>query len=179
MTSNYIFLDRDGVINEDSDDFIKSPEEWQAITNSLQAIALLTQNEFKIIVITNQSGLARGLFDLTTLNQIHAKMHDEVIKQGGLITAVYYCPHNSDDNCQCRKPKAGLLLQAAQDFNIDLTQTILIGDSYRDIQAAQAVKAQAYLVKTGKGERTLAKHPDLSVPIFNSLYDAVQFILTQ
>ena len=154
-----LILDRDGVINQDSDDYIKSPEEWMPIPGSLEAIAHFNQLGIKVVVATNQSGVGRGLFTLDTLAAIHQKMQAMLKAAGGHIDGVYFCPHHPDDGCDCRKPKPGLLLQIQRDFNIDLTQAIVVGDSLRDIQAAQAVGAYPMLVKTGKGERTLATNP--------------------
>lgn len=175
----YVLLDRDGVINHDSEHFIKSPEEWLPITGSLEAIALFNQHGYKVAVITNQSGVARGLLDTDTLQKIHAKMQRLVIEHGGCIEAIYVCPHGADSDCNCRKPKPGLLEQAAQEKQIDLRNTVFIGDSYRDIQAAQAAGAIPILVKTGKGEKTLAHHPDLNIGIFDNLYDAAKYLTTR
>lgn len=177
----YILLDRDGVINQDSEDFIKSPEEFLPLENSSQAIALLNQHGYKVVVITNQSGIARGYFTKKTLNAIHAKMRDEVAKFGGEIEAIYFCPHQASDNCKCRKPKSGLLLQFALDYGVDLSQIYFIGDSLRDIEAAQNAGAIPVLVKTGNGEKTLQENPPLltSILIFENLYDAAKSILNR
>ncbi|SJM94755.1 D-glycero-beta-D-manno-heptose-1,7-bisphosphate 7-phosphatase [Crenothrix polyspora] len=175
----YVLLDRDGVINQDSDQFIKSPDEWLPIAGSLEAIALLNQHGYKVAVITNQSGIARGLLDTDTLQNIHAKMQRMVAEQGGDIDAIYSCPHGPDSDCDCRKPKPGLLEHFAQEKQIDLKDTVFIGDSYRDIQAAQAAGATPILVKTGKGEKTLAHHPDLNIGIFDNLYDAARHLTTR
>lgn len=176
MPQPYILLDRDGVINEDSDQFIKSPDEWLPIEGSLEAIALLNQHGYKVVVITNQSGIARGLFDEIILQSIHAKMQRLVVEQGGAIEAIYVCPHGPDSNCNCRKPKPGLLEAFAKEKQVNLAETVFIGDSYRDIQAAQAVGATPILVKTGKGNKTLATHPDLNIAIFDNLYDAANHL---
>jgi D-glycero-D-manno-heptose 1,7-bisphosphate phosphatase len=172
----YILLDRDGVINEESPAFIKSPDEFLPLENSLEAIALLNQHDYKIVVITNQSGLARGLFDETTLNLIHQKMRDELAKVGGEIEAIYFCPHQTSDLCECRKPKDGLLKQFAADYNVDLSQIYFIGDSLRDIQAAQNAGAIPVLVKTGNGLKTLQENPQFltSLLIFETLYDTAK-----
>jgi D-glycero-D-manno-heptose 1,7-bisphosphate phosphatase len=176
--ARYILLDRDGVINHDSDEFIKSSAEWLPIDGSLEAIALLNQNGFHVVVITNQSGLARGLFDKKTLNSIHQKMRDEAAKFGGQIEAIYFCPHQTSDLCDCRKPKAGLLKQFAADYDVDLSQVYFIGDSLRDIQAAQTGGAMPILVKTGNGTKTLQENPEFlpSLLIFENLYDTAKFI---
>ncbi len=172
-------MDRDGVINEDSETFIKSPDEWWPIAGSLEAIALLNQQGFEVVVISNQSGIARGLFDETMLALTHAKMQHMLSEKGGKITAIYYCPHGPDSLCACRKPKPGLLRQFAVDNHADLTATYFVGDSLRDIQAAQAVSAMAILVKTGKGELTLTNNPNLNVPVFANLYDAAEYIISK
>jgi len=173
----WIVLDRDGVINEDSDAYIKSPEEWLPIPGSLQAISLLNQHGYKVAVLTNQSGLARGLFDRDTLERIHAKMRKEVTQAGGHIEDILFCPHGPEDGCDCRKPKTGLFEQFARKHNIDLDGLPAVGDSLRDVQAALAVGCQPILVETGKGARTLQRNPDLDVPTFSNLYEAVQYLL--
>jgi len=149
-----IILDRDGVINEDSDAFIKSVDEWHALPGSLEAIARLTQAHYQIIVVTNQSGIARGLFDLEALQQIHTRMQRELASLGGRIDAIYFCPHGPDDDCHCRKPKAGMLRDLAKRLNINLEGVPAVGDSLRDLQAAQSVFARPILVRTGKGLKT-------------------------
>jgi D-glycero-D-manno-heptose 1,7-bisphosphate phosphatase len=173
---HYVLLDRDGVINHDSDAFIKSPDEWLPIAGSLEAIALLNAHGYQVIVVTNQSGVARGLFDEATLAQIHAKMQRLVTEKGGQIAAIYFCPHGTDSNCDCRKPKAGLLKAFAADFNADLSTIAVIGDSLRDLQAAEAVGAKPILVKTGKGQQTLRNNPQLNIPVFENLYDAARHL---
>jgi D-glycero-D-manno-heptose 1,7-bisphosphate phosphatase len=175
----YILLDRDGVINHDSVTFIKSPDEWIPIEGSLEAIALLNAHSYQVIVVTNQSGVARGLLDEAMLEKIHAKMRRLVNEKGGHITAIYFCPHGADSGCECRKPKAGLLNAFAADFNADLTTIAVIGDSLRDLQAAEAVGAQPILVKTGKGQKTLIDNPGLNIPVFENLYDAAQHLVTR
>jgi D-glycero-D-manno-heptose 1,7-bisphosphate phosphatase len=175
----YLLLDRDGVINEESPAFIKSPDEFLPLENSLEAIALLNQHGYKIVVITNQSGLARGLFDEKTLNAIHQKMRDELAKVGGQIEAIYFCPHQAADLCECRKPKGGLLKQFAAHYNVDLSQIYFIGDSLRDIQAAQNAGAKPILVKTGNGLKTLQQNPQFltSLLIFENLYDTAKHLI--
>ena len=149
-----IILDRDGVINHDSDQFIKSPEEWKPITGSPEAIARLNQWGYHVVVCTNQSGVGRGLFEMDTLNAIHEKMIRTVRQAGGRIDAIFFCPHTSADGCDCRKPRAGMLKELALRFNVDLVGVPAVGDSLRDLLAAQAVGAQPMLVLTGKGTRT-------------------------
>ncbi len=155
-----VILDRDGVINQDSDQFIKSPDEWKPIAGSLEAIARLNQWGYRVLVATNQSGVSRGLFDMDTLNAIHEKMHKAVMQAGGRIDAVFFCPHSAEEKCDCRKPKPGLMRQIAERYNTDLAGVPTVGDSLRDLQSAVAVGAQPYLVLTGKGEKT-RKEADL------------------
>lgn len=174
----YVLLDRDGVINYDSDDYIKSPDEWLPIEGSLEAIALLNQHGFKVAVISNQSGLARGYYTLETLEAIHDKMRKLLAEKGGEIAAIYFCPHAPADNCHCRKPKTGLLELFSREKHSLLKDIFFVGDSLSDMKAAQAVAAKPLLVKTGKGLKTLADNPHLNIPVFENLYDATKFILT-
>ncbi len=154
-TAKLIVLDRDGVVNQDSEQFIKSPDEWRPIPGSLEAVTRLNHAGFRVVIATNQSGVGRGLFDMATLNSIHNKMLKALSQIGGRIDAIFFCPHAADSNCSCRKPKPGLLVEIGQRFGVDLTGVPCIGDSLRDLQAAVAVGAQPILVLTGKGERTL------------------------
>ncbi len=179
MTDRYVILDRDGVINVDSDSFVKSPEEWQALPGSLEAIAELNRHGFKIVVITNQSGIARGLFDLATLEMMHDKMRQMSALLGGRIEGIYFCPHGPNDVCECRKPKPGLFKQFATDKQVDLKNVYSVGDSFRDVAASIAAGAQPILVKTGKGLKTQQNHPELNIPIFENLYDATSYILSK
>jgi D-glycero-D-manno-heptose 1,7-bisphosphate phosphatase len=179
MTERYVILDRDGTINLDSDDFVKSPEEWTPLPGSLEAIALLNRHGHRVVVITNQSGIARGLFAPSTLTAMHAKMRLMASALGGDIDAIYVCPHGPDDHCECRKPKIGLFQQFANDKQVDLNTIFAVGDSLRDLQAADNAGAKPILVKTGKGSKTLRHHPELIFPVFETLYDAAQFIITQ
>ncbi|MCY1210644.1 MAG: D-glycero-beta-D-manno-heptose 1,7-bisphosphate 7-phosphatase [Achromobacter veterisilvae] len=152
-----IILDRDGVINQDSDAFVKNPDEWIALPGSLHAIARLTQAGWKVVVATNQSGLARGLFDMDTLTAIHAKMRRELAAAGGSIDAVFMCPHGPDDNCTCRKPRPGMFEQIGHRYDVDLAGVPAVGDSLRDLQASSSVGCSPWLVLTGNGKKTLAK----------------------
>ena len=154
---NIVILDRDGVINQDSDQFIKSPDEWKPIPGSLEAIARLSQSDYQVVVATNQSGVGRGLFDMHTLNAIHDKMLRAVVHAGGRIDAVFFCPHATDANCECRKPKTGMLEEIAARFNVSLDRVPAVGDSLRDLQAAVAMGARSMLVLTGKGKKTQSK----------------------
>lgn len=166
-----IILDRDGVINFDSDQFIKSPDEWKPIPGSLEAIARLNQAGYRVAVATNQSGIGRGLFDMPTLNAIHDKMHKSLAQVGGRVDAIFFCPHTSEANCECRKPKSGMVEEIAARFGMSVKGVPAVGDSLRDLEAAARLGAQSYLVLTGKGEKTQAKgglpagtliHPDLA-----------------
>ncbi len=168
----YIILDRDGVINQDSDAFIKSPDEWQPINGSLEAIALLNQHGYRVVVVTNQSGIARGLFSLETLQAIHHKMLAAARDAGGKIDAIYFCPHGPDDQCQCRKPKPGLMKQFSQEHQVEIAGLPMIGDSMRDLEAALAVNGQPILVRSGKGERIVDQVATLNIPIYENLYEA-------
>lgn len=150
-----IILDRDGVINHDSEQFIKSPDEWRPIPGSLEAIARLNRAGYRVVVATNQSGVGRGLLDFAMLNAIHDKMHRALALAGGRIEAVFFCPHTADARCDCRKPKPGMLIEIGKRFSVDLTGVPCVGDGLRDLQAAETVGAQPMLVLTGKGEKTL------------------------
>ena len=149
-----IVLDRDGVINFDSAQFIKSPAEWKPIPGSLEAIAKLNQAGYRVVVATNQSGVGRNLFDMDTLNAIHEKMHKAAQAVGGRIDAIFYCPHTADSQCDCRKPKPGMFLRIATVYNAKLTGVPAVGDSLRDLQAAATAGAKPILVLSGKGEKT-------------------------
>ncbi|MDR0577330.1 MAG: D-glycero-beta-D-manno-heptose 1,7-bisphosphate 7-phosphatase [Candidatus Accumulibacter sp.] len=174
-----VILDRDGVINHDSDHFIKSPEEWKPIPGSLEAIARLTQAGYRVVVASNQSGIDRGLFDMDTLNAIHDKMHRAVKAAGGRIDAIFYCPHSADSNCGCRKPKPGMFERIAGCFNIDLADVHAVGDSLRDLLAAAAAGARPVLVLSGKGRETRneAGIPE-STLVFDDLAATAEYILT-
>ncbi len=152
-----VVLDRDGTINHDSDKYIKSPAEWKPIKGSLEAIARLTQAGCRIVVATNQSGIARGLFDMATLNAIHDTMHRAVHQAGGRIDAIFFCPHAADAGCGCRKPRPGMLHEIAERLNVDLGAVPMVGDSRKDIEAAAAAGARPVLVLTGNGRKTLAR----------------------
>lgn len=164
-----ILLDRDGVINHDSADFIKSPAEWEPIDGSLEAIARLNQSGYRVAVISNQSGIARGLLDIETLNRIHSKMRRILAQLGGKIEAVMFCPHGPEDNCHCRKPQPGMLNDLAHRLRVSLDNVPVVGDSLRDLQAAQAVGATPILVKTGKGKKTLKQGIPEGVAVYKNL----------
>ena len=170
-----IILDRDGVINYDSDQFIKSPEEWRPIPGSLEAISRLNHAGFRVVVATNQSGLGRGLFDMATLIAINDKMYKALAQVGGRIDAVFYCPHAADSACECRKPKPGMIIEIGHRFGVELTGVPCVGDSVRDLQAAAAVDAQPILVLSGKGEKTLR---DGVFPANTIIYPDLAFVAT-
>ena len=149
-----VILDRDGVINHDSDRYIKSPAEWQPIPGAIEAIARLHQGGFRIVVATNQSGIGRGLFDMATFNAMNDKMMEMVFRQGGRIDALFFCPHTDAENCNCRKPKTGMFEEIAARYHVDLKGVPCVGDAIRDLQAADAVGGQPILVLTGKGKTT-------------------------
>lgn len=153
-----IILDRDGVINHDSDKFIKSADEWEPIAGSMEAIANLTHLGYTIVICSNQSGLGREIFSIEELNSMHEKMHKLAEQAGGQIAAVFFCPHTPDHNCECRKPKPGLILEACERFNVDSIENIMmIGDSARDLEAIYSAGGIPVLVKTGNGKKTLSK----------------------
>jgi D-glycero-D-manno-heptose 1,7-bisphosphate phosphatase len=170
-----IILDRDGVINYDSEQFIKSPDEWRPIPGSLEAIARLNHAGFRVVVATNQSGLGRGLFDMATLIAIHEKMYKALGQAGGRIDAVFYCPHTADSDCDCRKPKPGMFAEIGRRFGVELTGVPCVGDSVRDLQAADTVAAQPILVLTGKGEKTLR---DGNFPKNTVIFPDLAFVAT-
>ncbi len=175
-----IILDRDGVINQDSDDYIKSTEEFIFLPGSIEAIARLNNAGYRVAVATNQSGIARGYFDLDTLNAMHEKLRSALAAIGGQIEMIAFCPHGPDDNCDCRKPRPGLLQQIATRFGQPLANVPVVGDSLRDLQAARAVGADPILVRTGKGERTLAKGEGLEgVPVYADLAAVVDSLLEE
>ncbi|MDO8208392.1 MAG: D-glycero-beta-D-manno-heptose 1,7-bisphosphate 7-phosphatase [Gallionella sp.] len=177
-----IILDRDGVINFDSDQFIKSPAEWLPIPGSLEAIALLNQADYRVVVATNQSGIGRGLFDMPTLNAVHDKMHKACALVGARIDAVFFCPHTADSRCHCRKPNTGMLEEIAARYNMSLAGVPAVGDSLRDLQPAAVLGARPFLVLTGKGTKTQAAgglpegtviFPDLAAVVAELLRPAV------
>lgn len=173
-----VILDRDGVINYDSAQFIKNPDEWKPIPGSLEAIALLNQSGFRVVLASNQSGISRGLFDMATLNAIHDKMHRALGQLGGRIDALFYCPHAAETNCNCRKPKPGMIEDIARRFGTDLDGVPNVGDSLRDLQAGVPLGALPILVRTGKGERTLAEGnlPE-GTKVFADLAEAAKYII--
>ena len=150
MSAKLVILDRDGTVNLDSDEFIKSPEEWHPIAGSLEAIGRLNHAGYRVVLATNQSGLGRGLMDVASLNAIHTHMNKQLAKVGGRIDAIFYCPHAPDEGCTCRKPAPGLLEQIAERYGMSLQGVPFVGDSLRDMQAAQAGGCLPHLVLSGK-----------------------------
>ena len=175
-----VILDRDGVVNFDSDQYIKSPAEWRPIPGSIEAIARLNQNGYRIAIATNQSGIGRGLFDMATLNAINDKMMEMVFRQGGRIDAVFFCPHTAVENCECRKPKTGLYEEIAARFHTELKGVPCVGDSLKDLQAAETVGGLPILVLTGKGRAT---KDEGSLPrktlVFADLAEAARHLVSQ
>ncbi len=181
MSGRLVILDRDGVINHDSDDFIRSPDEWRPIDGSIEAIARLSAAGFDVAVATNQSGIARKYIDLPTLEAIHNKMRRVVRDAGGDISKIVYCPHHPDDGCDCRKPRAGLLRRIGHQLGVPLDDVPMIGDSERDIIAARAVGGRPILVRTGKGLAAAeALRASGGMPeVFDDLAGAVSFLLAE
>ena len=173
-----IILDRDGVINEDSDNFIRSLAEWIPIPGSIEAMARLYHAGYTLTVATNQSGIARGYYSVGVLDAMHAKLRELLVAYGAEVALIAYCPHLSETQCACRKPKPGMLLDIAQQLDADITQAVVVGDSLRDWQAAAAANAAYVQVRTGKGERTLADgRLPADIPVFDSLAHYVDSLL--
>ena len=164
-----LILDRDGVINYDSDAYIKSVEEWLPLPGAIEAIAQLSKSGWTVAVATNQSGIARGYYSVATLEAMHERLRALVAEQGGEVGLIVYCPHGPDEGCACRKPKPGMLQTIAEHYGADLAECWFVGDSLGDLQAAQAVDSQPVLVKTGKGLLTLAKKLPVKTLIFDDL----------
>ncbi|SDH25483.1 D-glycero-D-manno-heptose 1,7-bisphosphate phosphatase [Pseudomonas flavescens] len=173
-----IILDRDGVINHDSDAYIKSLDEWIPIAGSIEAIARLSQAGWTVAVATNQSGIARGYYSLAILESMHTQLRELVAEQGGEVGLIVHCPHGPDEGCDCRKPKPGMLRQIAAHYAVPLSGIWFVGDSGSDLKAAQAVDCQPVLVKTGKGERTLAKALPAGTLVFDDLAALAARLLT-
>ena len=150
MHIKLVILDRDGTINQDRDDYVKSPDEWVPLPGSLEAIARLNHAGWHVVVASNQSGLGRGLFDVATLNAMHTKFYKLLAAAGGRVDAVFYCPHGPEEACQCRKPQPGLFDQIRERYGLDLKGVPAVGDSLRDAQAGAAVGCHTHLVCTGK-----------------------------
>lgn len=175
-----IILDRDGVINYDSHAYIKSPDEWQAIPGSLEAISALNKAGFEVVIATNQSGIARGLYDQPMLEKIHAKLHAQLNTVGGQIRDIFFCPHHPDEGCICRKPQPGLFWQIREKYPLNFAQVFYVGDSLSDYQVAEKVGCKFLLVLTGNGKRTLTTlGPHAPLSYFSDLAAAAEFILDE
>jgi len=165
-----LILDRDGVINEESDRFIKSPEEWIPIPGSLEAVARANAAGYRVVVVSNQSGLARGIIDVGQLHFVHQKMHQRLAEHGGRIEAVFFCPHGPGEGCACRKPRPGLFRELSERLHLPLEGVPAVGDRLTDIQAARAAGARPILVETGRGRHTRDVNPELrSLPVYEDL----------
>lgn len=177
---SYIILDRDGVINFDSHEYIKSPDEWLPIPRSLEAIATLNRAGFRVLVATNQSGVARGYYDVEMLDQIHEKMMRELAAVGGYIEEIFFCPHHPDDGCSCRKPMPGMLHDIQNKYGLSLSDIYFVGDSLADMGAAESAHCKPILVMTGNGKKTLASNAALAtVPHFADLHEVVEYVLAE
>lgn len=179
-TPHLVVLDRDGVINKESTDFIRAPAEWIPLPGSLEAIAALTRGGFTVVVASNQSGVGRGLFSAETLEAIHSRMCRDIEAAGGRLGGIFVCPHHPDAGCDCRKPKPGLLRQIEKRFGCSLAGRPAIGDSERDLRAAQAVGARSILVRTGNGDETekaLGSGP--KIEIYDDLAAAAHALLAE
>jgi D-glycero-D-manno-heptose 1,7-bisphosphate phosphatase len=174
-----VIVDRDGVINEDSGEFIKSVAEWRPIEGSLEAIAALCHAGWRVAVVTNQSGVARGFFDQETLAAIHAYMHERVRGVGGELAGVYYCPHLPDSGCECRKPRPGLLRTLERELGLPVRGAPFIGDRLSDVEAAEGVGARPILVRTGTGAATESLIRGRGVPVFDDLSAAARSLLDE
>ena len=175
-----IILDRDGVINHDRDDFVKSADEWIPLTGSLDAIAFLTQAGYTIAVATNQSGIGRGLFTMQELSEMHQKMHKLVQQAGGQIDGIWFCPHTAASQCQCRKPEPGMVLDIINRFSAKANEVYMVGDSLRDLQAIAAAGGKPILVRTGKGQKNLSQQHDqlpAGTQIFDDLMAFSQYLM--
>lgn len=174
----FIILDRDGVVNYDSSAYVKSPDEWQPIPGSLEAIATLNRAGFSVFIATNQSGIGRGFYDVHTLHLIHEKMRLLLNATGGHIEEFFFCPHLPTDNCLCRKPKPGMLHAIQKKYAIDLTKVFFIGDKASDVEAAMAASCKPLLVQTFLEKIDTKTHPDvLNVPCFLNLSNAVDYVI--
>jgi D-glycero-D-manno-heptose 1,7-bisphosphate phosphatase len=165
-----IILDRDGVINKDSDEYIKSPAEWEPIPGSLEAIAKLNQNGYRVVIVTNQSGLGRKLFTIDALNSIHMKMNTYLSQFGGVVDGIFFCPHTPRDKCNCRKPKPGLYNDVSERLRVSLSKVYCVGDKMTDIKAAQSAGGKPILVRSGKGQTEIDQGlVPAGIPIYDDL----------
>jgi D-glycero-D-manno-heptose 1,7-bisphosphate phosphatase len=172
-----VLLDRDGVINEDSSEYIKSVAEWRAIPGSLQAIAELTAAGRAVVVLSNQSGVGRGLFSARTLDEIHDALRNAVRAAGGELAGIYYCPHRPEDGCDCRKPRPGLLYRVERELGLEVEGAPFIGDKVSDLEAARAAGARPVLVRSGYGRETERRPEARGVPVFDDLLGAARAVV--
>jgi D-glycero-D-manno-heptose 1,7-bisphosphate phosphatase len=183
MQTKLVILDRDGTINQDRDDYVKSAQEWEPLPGALEAIARLNHAGWHVVVASNQSGLGRGLFDVAALNAMHAKMHKLLASAGGKVDAIFYCPHSPDETCQCRKPTSGLFEQISERYSMDLQGVPAVGDSLRDLQAGAALGCTSHLVLTGKGSALKGQPLPAEYPsgtqVHNDLAAFVDWLLLQ
>jgi len=178
LNSRQVILDRDGVINVDTG-YVGNAEDWQPIAGSVEAISALTRAGFRVFVVTNQSGIGRGYYSVEDFHAVQKTMLSAVAKAGGHIEKTYYCPHAPEWQCDCRKPATGLFLALQDEYAVDLTSTVFVGDKQTDLQAGDAIGAQSVLVRTGCGEKTLAELPPLhGYPVFDDLQSVVHELLT-
>jgi D-glycero-D-manno-heptose 1,7-bisphosphate phosphatase len=171
MQTKLVILDRDGTINQDRDDYVKSAAEWLPLPGALEAIARLNHAGWRVVVASNQSGLGRGLFDVAALNDMHAKMHKLLTAAGGRIDAVFYCPHSPEETCNCRKPLPGLYEQIGERYGMDLKGVHTVGDSLRDLQAGAAAGCSPHLVYTGKSEKLKGQALPVDLPQGTVVHD--------
>ncbi len=185
MPKQLVILDRDGVINRDSDEFIKSPDEWEPLKGSLEAMARLSQAGYEVVVLTNQSGVGRKLLSADQLGQIHGRMIEHLRQLGGQVQTILFCPHHPDDGCECRKPKPGMYIELGNRLGINFNGVFSVGDSIRDLQAAKIAGATPVLVKTGNGRKSLRaieKQPELELSntqVFDHLSGFVDALLAK
>ncbi len=175
-----VILDRDGVINQDSSKHIRSPEEWVPIPGSLDAISRLNRAGYRVVIASNQSGIARRLFDIDSLNRIHETMHRQLAEVGGHVDAIFFCPCLPKDNCNCFKPKPGMLLEISERLRTPLEKVPYVGDKLIDVQAARAAGARPFLVKTGYGIKTLKSKENFDdVAVFENLAEAADALIAE
>ncbi len=173
-----VFLDRDGVISKDSPDHIKSWDEFHFLPKAKDAIKLLTKNNFNVIVITNQSVIARGMTSVTELEEMHSNMVKEIEKKGGKIVDIYYCPHHPDDGCNCRKPAPGMLLQAIKDHDIDPKKSFMVGDRMMDVKVGKKVGTRSIIIPSKLGKKEMKEEKKIKPDyIAENLYDASKWII--
>lgn len=178
-TRGCVILDRDGVINHDSPQFIRSPEQWQPIDGSLNAIAALCAAGFAPVVVSNQSGVGRGLLSLRTLERIQYKMSDAVAAAGGRLAGIYHCPHTPEAGCGCRKPAAGMVRRMERELGYSARGAPLIGDKLSDLELARNVGSRPILVRTGYGASTLADLTESHLDVFEDLAQAAEVLIRE